>query len=157
MSIPTNPMNTNNTPKMFGGTPDDHDVSSMSSAQSPEFEHDGHNEVEQEEDIEDDDDSDYDGRLRSRSDSSSSSSRFVLEKTRRNSGFGSKDPLFHAVYLHDGSMTTEQFETYRSTFCNDHGHKNSSKNNSNHRNQSSDKNRTSWGASFLNIFSLRNN
>mmetsp|Transcript_25736 Transcript_25736/g.56442 ORF Transcript_25736/g.56442 Transcript_25736/m.56442 type:complete len:156 (-) Transcript_25736:110-577(-) len=155
MSITTNPINTDNTPKIFGGTPDDHDACPMSSTQSPEFENDDHDRVGQEEDSEDDDDSDNDGRSRSRSDSSGS--HFVLEKTRRNSGFGSKDPLFRAVYLHDGSMTTEQFETYRSTFCNDPGNKNSSKKNSNHRNQSSNNNGTSWSASLLNIFSLRNN
>jgi hypothetical protein len=44
---------------------------------------------------------------------------FVIEKLPRNSGFGSKDPLFQAEYLYEGSMTTKQVQTYTTKFCRD--------------------------------------
>ncbi|VEU40145.1 unnamed protein product [Pseudo-nitzschia multistriata] len=142
--------------KILGGaSDDDDDISSTTSSKIAGFENDDNDsEFEQAEDIEEVDDCGGDSvspRLRS----DSSCSRFVLEKTRRYSGFGSKDPLFRAVYLHDGSMTTKQFETYRLRFCNDRSHESNST--SNRRNQSTGRDSVSWSASFLNIFSLNNN
>ena len=85
---------------------------------------------------------------------------FVIEKLPRNSGFGSKDPLFQAEYLYEGSMTTKQVQTYTTKFCRD-GCRGISDKKNNHRNRvdtddssSSSGGSSSWTMpSFLNIFS----
>eukprot|EP00536_Pseudo-nitzschia_multiseries_P011834 jgi/Psemu1/30216/gm1.30216_g len=146
MSISINPNRTTTPPELFGGALDNDDASPTTSSKISDKD-----EGEPEEEVEEDDEFDSKGRPRSRSDSSES--HFVLEKTRRNSGFGSKDPLFQAVYLHDGSMTTEQIKTYKSKFCSDDVHKNNSKD----RNQPQEKNRVFWTSSFLNIFLFSSN
>jgi hypothetical protein len=84
-------------------------------------------------------------------------SQFVVEKTSRNSGFGSKDPLFHGVYLYEGTMTTEQVKKYGARFCNvNTNSKIENTNGSKIRNRFPERNRVSWSASFLNIFSSNN-
>jgi hypothetical protein len=99
------------------------------------------------------------------SDNDSDECDFVLEKLPRNSGFGSKDPLFQAEYLYEGSMTTKQIQTYSTKFCRDGCSGISDKKNfNNKRNRAvvvdTDDSSTSSGSSsswtmpsFLNIFS----
>ena len=109
---------------------------------------------------EDDDDShdEFDSeRLSRRRINSGDSQLFVVEKTSRNSGFGSKDPLFHGVYLYEGTMTIEQVKKYGARFCNVDTNSNiKTMNGSTIRNRFTEKNRVSWRASFLNIFSSNN-
>lgn len=87
---------------------------------------------------------------------------FVIEKLPRNSGFGSKDPLFQAEYLYEGSMTTKQVQTYTTKFCRDGCSGISDKKNNNRNRFDTDDSSTtsssggssSWTMpSFLNIFS----
>jgi hypothetical protein len=84
---------------------------------------------------------------------------FVLEKLPRNSGFGSKDPLFQAEYLYEGSMTTKQVQTYSTKFCRDGCSGISDKKNNKRNRADTDDSSTSSGSSswtmpsFLNIFS----
>mmetsp|Transcript_63570 Transcript_63570/g.129523 ORF Transcript_63570/g.129523 Transcript_63570/m.129523 type:complete len:139 (+) Transcript_63570:127-543(+) len=104
-------------------------------------------------DQEDTESDDCNSEKLSRPRANSSSSHFVLEKTRRNSGFGSKDPLFHGVCLYEGTMTTDQVKKYgpkvfRIDAPNGSNHTNSTRN----LEQYSKRNR-SWSLSFLNIFS----
>ena len=82
---------------------------------------------------------------------------FVIEKLPRNSGFGSKDPLFQAEYLYEGSMTTKQVQTYTTKFCRDGCSGISDRNRANTDDSSttsSSGGSSSWTMpSFLNIFS----
>lgn len=87
---------------------------------------------------------------------------FVIEKLPRNSGFGSKDPLFQAEYLYEGSMTTKQVQTYTTKFCRDGCRGISDKKNNNRNRVDTDDSSTSSSSggssswtmpSFLNIFS----
>jgi hypothetical protein len=87
---------------------------------------------------------------------------FVLVKTSRNCGFGSKDPLFNGVYLYEGTMTTEQVKKYDDKFCTVDPCKNTNRliNNNHHMsnsNRSLERSRVSLRASIRNIFSSNNN
>ena len=112
---------------------------------------------EQDDTVNDDDDEFDSERLLRRRINSGESHLFVVEKTSRNSGFGSKDPLFHGVYLYEGTMTTEQVKKYGARFCNVDTNSNiKATNGSAIRNRFPERNRVSWRASFLNIFSSKN-
>lgn len=152
MNFPINSQQMTNETKMLGcAGHDDVSVSSATSNKSADFDN-----VEPNDSVSDDDEFNGEGVLRPRSDSSNS--QFVLEKTKRNSGFGSKDPLFQGVYLHEGTMTTEQLKAYKSRFCNGStlSKINGGSINRKVRNQSPGRNSVPWTVSFLSIFSSNN-